>query len=106
MLRLRPILGCTHCLAPISFSCVQHWAAQTNQLELATALVLQGANLEALDDTWCTALHLSAGEGLLGMVQLLVQHNASVDPSDSSGWTPLCCALAKVGGKPALKKLI
>lgn len=82
---------------------MQHWAAQTNQLELATVMVLQGADLEALDDTWCTALHLSASEGLLDMVQLLVQHSAHVDPSDSSGWTPLCCALDKVGGKPALR---
>uniref|UniRef100_A0A8D2PFT1 Proteasome 26S subunit, non-ATPase 10 n=1 Tax=Zosterops lateralis melanops TaxID=1220523 RepID=A0A8D2PFT1_ZOSLA len=58
---------------------------------IAIMLLENGANPDATDHFESTPLHRAAAKGNLKMVQILVQHNATVDIRDSEGNTPLVC---------------
>uniref|UniRef100_A0A8D2PAD7 Proteasome 26S subunit, non-ATPase 10 n=1 Tax=Zosterops lateralis melanops TaxID=1220523 RepID=A0A8D2PAD7_ZOSLA len=72
-----------HILLPHSFL-FQH-------TQIAIMLLENGANPDATDHFESTPLHRAAAKGNLKMVQILVQHNATVDIRDSEGNTPLVC---------------
>lgn len=69
-------------------------AVRSNQQEIVTALLDQGAGI----DDWGrsengnprdSALHIAVREGHLGMTSLLVQRGANKNLADAWGWTPL-----------------
>lgn len=57
--------------------------------QIAIMLLENGADPDATDHFESTPLHRAAAKGNLKMVQILLQHNASVNIRDSEGNTPL-----------------
>jgi len=58
-------------------------------IQIAIMLLENGADPDATDHFESTPLHRAAAKGNLKMVQILLQHNASVNIQDSEGNTPL-----------------
>lgn len=57
--------------------------------QIAIMLLENGADPDATDHFESTPLHRAAAKGNLKMVQILLQHKASVNIQDSEGNTPL-----------------
>jgi ankyrin repeat protein len=57
--------------------------------EVAEALLVAGASVDALSETMLTPLHEAAGKSLLDLVRLLVDHGANVNARDKFNNTPL-----------------
>ncbi|KJH49142.1 ankyrin repeat protein [Dictyocaulus viviparus] len=55
-----------------------HYACFINNLGAAKLLLAKGANVDAVDDIGCSALHLCAEHGYYRMIQLLLQYTESV----------------------------
>jgi ankyrin repeat protein len=66
-----------------------HRVVLKNDIDAAKELIAAKANLEATDDSHCTALHLSAYFGYNLMVRLLVEANANLNARNNLGCTPL-----------------
>ena len=66
-----------------------HVAVQQNHLELAQALIGDGADVNALTDDHLTPLHMAAQNGNIAISRLLLEHGAKINAVDSKGWTPL-----------------
>lgn len=63
---------------------------------------------DPLDEEGCdksTCLHYAASAGHLGIVNLLLAHDAYINPRDQNGWIPLIGALAR-GQVPVVRRLI
>ncbi len=54
-------------------------AAKRNQIDIATAVIEYGADVNAVSRAGFTPIHLAAQEGNADMVALLVQHGAEAD---------------------------
>jgi ankyrin repeat protein len=74
-------------------------AARTGSSETVQALIDQGANVNAQDDTGQTALMAAASRGATGTVQLLLNKGASVNAKDSTGKTALLWATSGSPGR-------
>lgn len=74
-------------------------AAATNSIEFLYHLLKSGVSVDVMhessDGLRSTALHVAAGAGAAGAVQLLLDHGAKQDALDSDGETPLRVALRR-----------
>ena len=82
--------------APIHLACVR------NHVHCATSLINNFANVDAEDGNGRTPLLISAIQGSVPLVFLLLQHGARYDISDSYGWLPLSYSLMPLKLEPAL----
>jgi len=70
-----------------------HVAAKQGRVELATALLDSGADVDAADSNGVTALHLAALNGHARMISLLLRNDASADAAisqdlhETGGWS-------------------
>jgi ankyrin repeat protein len=64
-------------------------ASAAGQIEIARALLAQGANVNARGAGDFTALHESAASGRMEFAKLLLDHGADVNAKTSEGKTPL-----------------
>ena len=94
-------------------------AASNGNLELTRLLLAQKADVNAVsaDDSGkvkngpvafgnLTALHFAAGSGNAGVVKLLLDAGAPVDPRDIRGMTPLMVAVSTDRPNPAIAKIL
>lgn len=58
----------TFCLFPFS-----------NQAEIARLLLSKGANVNLLNNSMCTALHIAVNKGFTDVVRVLTEHSADVN---------------------------
>jgi len=77
-------------------------AALKGQEALAARLIQRGADV---NKTGWTPLHYAATSGHLGIMRLLIEHHAFVDPESPNGSTPLMMA-ARYGSPQAVKLLL
>jgi len=70
-------------------------------VEVASALIDAGANVNAQMDSGITPLHLAVKEGRRSLTKLLISHNADPNIPDASGRTPLSLAT-----KPEIRDVI
>jgi ankyrin repeat protein len=83
-----------------------HWAARSGHEELASTLIVAGANVKATTRFGAiTPLHLAAERGSGPIVQALVKAGAEVDARTTTGATPLMFA-AGAGDVAAITALI
>lgn len=69
-----------------------HWAARSDQQEMAQLLINSGATVDLRDLSDYTPLHNAAWNGNLGMVKLLLDAGADITARNYLGDTPLACA--------------
>ncbi len=83
-----------------------HWAARKGDAELASTLVLAGANVQATTRLGAyTPLHMAAEAGSAGVVKALVTGGADVNAATLAGTTPLMLAAA-AGDVESIKALV
>lgn len=81
-----------------------HWAAQSDQLEIAKVLVEAGMPIdEVTSDGASTALEIAAGQGYLEMCRWLLDQGADVNRNLGQGATPIFDAV--YGGNLELVQL-
>lgn len=51
----------------------------SNQAEIARLLLSKGANVNLLNNSLCTALHIAVNKGFTDMVRVLTEHSADVN---------------------------
>lgn len=51
----------------------------SNQAEIARLLLSKGANVNLLNNSMCTALHIAVNKGFTDMVRVLTEHSADVN---------------------------
>lgn len=51
----------------------------SNQAEIARLLLSKGANVNILNNSMCTALHIAVNKGFTDLVRLLTEHSADVN---------------------------
>ncbi len=66
-----------------------HDAVDKGQIEVATFLIEQNADLNAQTHDGRTPLHIAAQHGNVPMIALLLKHGATLNAVDANGWTPL-----------------
>lgn len=66
-----------------------HVAVGQNQKEMASYLLNEGVDVNAVTKDKLTPLHMAAQNGNVPISQLLLDHRAKINPVDSKGWTPL-----------------
>jgi ankyrin repeat protein len=71
-------------------------------LEAARLALALGSDVKHTNRTGDTALHLAAGQGLVTVVQFLVEHGAPLDVKNKRGLTPLGMALQRPRGEGGL----
>lgn len=50
-----------------------------NQAEIAHVLLSKGANVNLLNNSMCTALHIAVNKGFTDVVRVLTEHSADVN---------------------------
>lgn len=73
-----------------------HYAAISNQSDVALCLIKSGPDINAQDDRDMTPLHFAAKKGHLEVTRVLLDHHAFINVIDRDGKTPL--AYAQEGG--------
>lgn len=51
----------------------------SNQAEIARLLLSKGANVNLLNNSMCTALHIAVNKGFTDLVRVLTEHSADVN---------------------------
>lgn len=51
----------------------------SNQAEITRLLLSKGANVNLLNNTMCTALHIAVNKGFTDVVRVLSEHSADVN---------------------------
>ncbi|KAL3963107.1 hypothetical protein ACCO45_000111 [Purpureocillium lilacinum] len=69
-------------------------AIDNGDLDTVSFLHAHGADLAAVDEFGCTALHVAAKNGHVDIAKFLLGHGADCQAVDSFGWTPLLLAAA------------
>lgn len=87
-----------HGLTPLGQACGQD---QGNALVLAQVLLGAGANPNAADGNGDTPLHKAAYNANSDVIELLLAHGASINPTNKMGQTPL-----QVASKPEIAELL
>ena len=82
-----------------------HWAAHWDDLEMADALLLAGANANATNQLGVAPLTLACVNGSAAMVERLLERGANANHALPTGVTPLMTC-AKTGNVTAVKHLI
>lgn len=83
-----------------------HICARDNKVKAAEVLLQYGADPDIrVGITQHTPLHYACRTDSAGMVKLLAQHKAAINPVDGYGWTPLHMA-ADRGAYEALKEMV
>lgn len=82
-----------------------HWAAYHDDVELARALIADGAEADVMNDYGSTPLSEAAAIGNPEMIGLLLEAGAAVDRANADGETPLM-VLARTNRVEAAKLLI
>uniref|UniRef100_A0A673KJ17 RING-type E3 ubiquitin transferase n=1 Tax=Sinocyclocheilus rhinocerous TaxID=307959 RepID=A0A673KJ17_9TELE len=72
-----------------------HYSGFLNQAEIARLLLSNGASVNLLNNSMCTALHIAVNKGFTDVVRVLTEHSADINLQDSYGDTPLHDAIAK-----------
>ena len=72
------------------------FAAANGLSEFFTLLLAHNADVAAEDEDKCTALHLAARNGHLGVARELIEAGAAKEAQDVGLWTPLVWAAYKV----------
>lgn len=62
----------------MSFSCNDLFCF-SNQAEIARLLLSKGANVNVLNNSMCTALHIAVNKGFTDVVRVLTEHSADVN---------------------------
>lgn len=60
----------------LSFYIMFHFS---NQAEIARLLLSKGANVNLLNNSMCTALHIAVNKGFADLVRMLTEHSADVN---------------------------
>jgi ankyrin repeat protein len=79
----------------ITGSTALHWAAFTNDAEVAKILLSHGAEIEAKDSTQQTPLMVAATRGSLSVMRVLIAANANTEARNSFGETVVFLAAAR-----------
>ena len=72
--------------------------------EMVNLLISNGANVNAIENTGATPLHLAAHHGLTEIVEILIENDANVNAVMKNDTTPL--AQAEMSGVKATIELI
>ncbi|GEM_PF-2276314 len=72
---------------------ILHYAAISNQSDVALYLIGLAPDINAQNDTAMTPLHFAAKKGHLEMTRVLLDHHAFINVIDNAGKTPLDYAL-------------
>ena len=80
-----------------------HWAAYTNDSEIADLLIRAGANAKATNRYGVTPLALASTNGNAAIIEALVKAGADPNLASAEGETPLMLA-ARSGIAPAVKR--
>jgi ankyrin repeat protein len=80
-----------------------HGVAGEDQLEMGEYLIQCGANVQAVNDSGVTPLHLAAYPD---MVKMLVRHGADIEAREGGGGTPLHLQSENPGGLEVLRELL
>ena len=83
-----------------------HYAALFGDLQRASALVSDGADIHAEDLDGQTPLHYAAQANATSVAELLLAHGAVVDAADHDGNTPLWNATMRTRGTGAVVELL
>lgn len=67
-------------------------AASAGHTRIVQLLLSAEADISAVDENECTALHWAADKGHAQVVEALLKARAQVDAVDDDAWTPLCLA--------------
>jgi len=79
--------------SPADYSDVGPEAGRVFSLAIFSVLIGAGADVNVVNDSGATPLHLAARRGHIKVVELLVEHKADVNAKDKQGRTPLAEAL-------------
>lgn len=82
-----------------------HWAARSDDIQMAQLLIAAGANVKAADRYGLTPLTLAATRGSARMIDLLIKSGADPNAALPEGETPLMTA-AHTGNPEAVKVLL
>ena len=82
-----------------------HIAAYWNFNTIGEGFLLNGVNVNILDEQGWTALHWACSRGSEGIMDALLRHGADINARDLSGWTPLFWATVK-GHEQITNKLL
>ncbi|MEU1737121.1 ankyrin repeat domain-containing protein [Streptosporangium sp. NPDC020145] len=83
-----------------------HYAAMSNDVSAAEALLDAGADPSGSDEKGLTPLHFAAQEGSVAVAQLLLHRHALVDQADHYGNTPLSTAVFSSRGDGRMIELL
>src|SRR5689334_1358187 len=81
-------------------------AVVDNAIALISELILQGADVKAIDSDGETPLHFAAREYRINAAKLLLENGAQVDAQDAHGNTPLARAVFASQGRGGMIKLL
>ncbi|XP_078407638.1 ankyrin repeat and SOCS box protein 18 [Cetorhinus maximus] len=80
-----------HLESPLGSACASAWRleSQGDYLQVCKVLIMNGANVNSVDNEKRSPLHKASKNASLQLVQLLLRHNADVNAIDYNGCSPL-----------------
>ena len=73
----------------VKLSAVLNAAAEQGQLTMIELMLVDGVDIDAIEDDGGTLLHWAARQGHLDAVELLIERGATINIRDTAGKTPL-----------------